>query len=216
MSDLSSPSPFDEDFRARLRELFRWRRDVRRFRPDPLPDDALERYIGIACSSPSVGLSQPWRFVIVNDPARRQQVIENFQSCNTDALKDFTGDLSARYASLKLAGLREAPCHLAVFADRSTATGKGLGRRTMPETVDYSVVAAIMSLWLAARAEGVGVGWVSILDPAEIAVILDVPESWRLIGYFCVGYPQIADDVPELERADWEQRQPVADFIYRR
>jgi 5,6-dimethylbenzimidazole synthase len=215
MSDLSPPQ-FDEDFRARLRELFRWRRDVRRFRPDPLPDGALERYIDIACGSPSVGLSQPWRFVLVDDAGRRQQVIENFQSCNKDALGDYTGDLSTRYASLKLAGLREAPCHLAVFANHTTATGKGLGRRTMPETVDYSVVAAIMSFWLAARAEGVGVGWVSILDPVAIADILDVPDSWRLIGYFCVGYPQMEDDVPELERADWEHRRAVADFIYRR
>jgi 5,6-dimethylbenzimidazole synthase len=216
MSDFSSPSQFDEDFRVRLRELFRWRRDVRRFRSDPLPDGTLERYIDIACSSPSVGLSQPWRFVIVDDAGRRQRVVDNFQSCNRDALEDYTGDLSMRYASLKLAGLREAPSHLAVFAHRATATGKGLGRRTMPETVDYSVVAAIMSLWLAARAEGVGVGWVSILDPTEIAAILDVPGSWRLIGYFCVGYPQKEDDVPELERADWEQRRPAADFIYRR
>lgn len=216
MNHRSSPPQFDADFRARLRELFRWRRDVRRFRPDPLPDGALERYIAIACSSPSVGLSQPWRFVIVDDAQRRQRVIANFQSCNADALGDYGGDLAARYASLKLAGLREAPCHLAVFADHSTAAGKGLGRRTMPETVDYSVVAAIMSLWLAARAEGLGAGWVSILDPKKIAAILEVPESWRLIGYFCVGYPQLEDDVPELERADWEQRQPPPDFIYRR
>lgn len=216
MSDLSFPPQFDEDFRARLRELFRWRRDVRRFRADPLPAGALERYIGIACGSPSVGLSQPWRFVVVEDADRRRRIIANFQSCNADALGDYAGDMSRRYAGLKLAGLQEAPCHLAVFADRTTATGKGLGRRTMPETADYSVVAAIMSLWLAARAEGVGVGWVSILDPAVIAAVLDVPESWRLIGYFCLGYPQTEDDVPELERADWEQRQPPADFIYRR
>lgn len=216
MNDPSSPPHFDEDFRTGLRELFRWRRDVRRFHSDPLPDGAIERYIGVACSSPSVGLSQPWRFVVVDDPGRRRRVIENFRSCNADALTDYTGELSARYASLKLAGLREAPCHLAVFADHSAAIGKGLGRRTMPETVDYSVVAAIMSLWLTARAEGVGTGWVSILDPAAIAAILDVPESWRLIGYFCVGYPQTEDDVPELERADWEHRRAAVDFIYRR
>ena len=95
-------------------------------------------------------------------------MIENFESCNADALGEYTGDLSTRYAALKLAGLREAPCHLAVFADRSTAVGHGLGRRTMPEMADYSVVTAIFSIWLAARAEGVGMGWVSILDPAAI------------------------------------------------
>jgi 5,6-dimethylbenzimidazole synthase len=207
---------FDEAFRARLHDLFCWRRDVRRFRGDPLPSGMLERLIELACKGPSVGLSQPWRFVVVEDPTRRQQVIGNFERCNADALDTYTGDLSTRYAALKLAGLREAPCHLAVFADRSTTSGHGLGRRTMPEMADYSVVTAIFSMWLAARAEGVGMGWVSILDPGMMAEILDVPADWRFIGYFCLGYPQAADDSPELERVGWEQRQPARDFIFRR
>ena len=217
MNNNPSAAPhFDAAFRARLRDLFCWRRDVRRFRADPLPAGLLERLIEIACMAPSVGLSQPWRFVVVNDPDRRQKVIENFEACNDAALKDYTGDLSTRYAALKLAGLREAPCHLAVFADRSTAVGHGLGRRTMPEMADYSVVTAIYSIWLAARAEGIGVGWVSILDPVMIAGILDVPASWHFIGYFCLGYPQSQDDSPELERVGWEDRQPTGNFIFRR
>jgi 5,6-dimethylbenzimidazole synthase len=207
---------FDETFRARLLDLFCWRRDVRRFRAEPLPPGMLERLIEIACKGPSVGLSQPWRFVVVDDPGRRQAVIENFELCNNDALGEYKGDLSTRYAALKLAGLREAPCHLAVFADRSTTSGHGLGRRTMPEMADYSVVTAIFSMWLAARAEGVGMGWVSILDPVMIAEILDIPVDWRLIGYFCLGYPLAADDSPELERVGWEQRQLTQDFIFRR
>ena len=214
--DPSAAPQFDAAFRTRLRDLFCWRRDVRRFRNDPLPSGLLERLMEVACMAPSVGLSQPWRFVVVDDPNRRQKVIENFESCNDAALKDYTGDLHTRYAALKLAGLREAPCHLAVFADRSTALGHGLGRRTMPEMADYSVVAAIFSMWLAARAEGIGVGWVSILDPAMMAEILDVPAAWRFIGYFCLGYPQGQDDSPELERAGWEERQPIGDFIFRR
>src|SRR4030095_14749147 len=139
-------------------------------------------------------------FVVVDDPGRREGVIENFELCNNEALGDYTGDLSARYAALKLAGLREAPFHLAVCAHRSTAVGHGLGRRTMPEMADYSVVIAVFSIWLASRAEGVGMGWVSILDPLAMAEILDVPADWRLIGYFCLGYPQAEDDRPELER----------------
>ena len=214
--DPSAAPLFDSAFRARLHDLFCWRRDVRRFRSDPLPPGLLERLIEIACQAPSVGLSQPWRFVVVDDHNRRQRVIENFESCNAAALNDYTGDLSTRYAALKLAGLREAPCHLAVFADRSTEVGHGLGRRTMPEMADYSVVTAIFSIWLAARAEGVGVGWVSILDPAMMAGILDVPSTWHFIGYFCLGYPQAQDDSPELERAGWEARQPIGDFIFRR
>lgn len=207
---------FDDAFRARLLELFCWRRDVRRFRTDPLPSDTLERLIEIACKGPSVGLSQPWRFVIVDDPARRQRVIENFEHCNKDALGAYTGELLTRYAALKLAGLREAPCQLAVFADRSTMVGNGLGRRTMPEMADYSVVTAIFSMWLAARAEGLGMGWVSILDPADVGRILEVPLDWRLIGYFCLGYPQQEEESPELERAGWEHRRPPGEFIFRR
>ena len=207
---------FDGTFRASLLDLFTWRRDVRRFRTEPLPEGMLERFIDIACLAPSVGLSQPWRFVIVDDAGRREAAIENFRACNADALADYSGDLSTRYAALKLAGLREAPCHLAVFADRSTGVGHGLGRRTMPEMADYSVVTAIFSIWLAARAEGVGMGWVSILDPAIIGKVLDVPMDWRFIGYFCLGYPQDEDESPELERAGWEQRRAPGEFIVRR
>ena len=207
---------FDSAFRASLLDLFCWRRDVRRFRTEPLPQGMLERFIEIACLAPSVGLSQPWRFVIVGDAGRREAAIANFESCNADALGTYTGDLSTRYAALKLAGLREAPCHLAVFADRSTAVGHGLGRRTMPEMADYSVVTAIFSIWLAARAEGVGMGWVSILDPSVIGKVLDVPMDWRFIGYFCLGYPQDEDESPELERAGWEQRRAPDEFIFRR
>jgi 5,6-dimethylbenzimidazole synthase len=207
---------FDPEFRARLYDLFCWRRDVRRFRNDPLPRGLVERLIEIACQAPSVGLSQPWRFVLVDRADRRQRVIDNFEFCNRDALERYTGDMSVRYAALKLAGLGEAPCHLAVFADRSTAVGHGLGRRTMPEMADYSVVTAVFSLWLAARAEGLGMGWVSILDPLAVAEILDVPKEWRLIGYFCLGYPQAEDDRPELERVGWEKRRPAEDFIVRR
>ncbi len=214
--DPSAAPHFDEAFRARLLDLFCWRRDVRRFRTDPLPPGLLERLIEVACQAPSVGLCQPWRFVVVDDPGRRQRVIDNFESCNGDALKEYTGDLSARYAALKLAGLREAPCHLAVFADHSTAVGHGLGRRTMPEMADYSVVIAVFSIWLASRAEGVGMGWVSILDALPMAEILDVPTDWRLIGYFCLGYPQAEDDRPELERVGWEERQLSGNFIFRR
>jgi 5,6-dimethylbenzimidazole synthase len=210
------PVIFDEAFRARLRDLFVWRRDVRRFRPDPLPAGMLERLIEIACLAPSVGLSQPWRFIIVDDPHRRAAVREEFGTCNAEALHGYSGDLAARYAKLKLAGLEEAPCQLAVFADRTTAVGHGLGRKTMPEMIEYSVVAAVCTLWLAARAEGIGMGWLSILDPQRMQRILDVPDHWRFIGYFCLGYPQEESDHPELERAGWEERQPVQGCVLQR
>jgi 5,6-dimethylbenzimidazole synthase len=207
---------FDATFRRQLRALFAWRRDVRRFRPDPLPAGTLERLIEVACLSPSVGLSQPWRFVIVDDPGRRRAVLAEFEACNAAALQSYSGERASRYAALKLAGLAEAPCQLAAFADVATETGHGLGRATMPEATEYSVVAAISMMWLAARAEGIGMGWVSILDRLRMNDILDVPGTWRLIGYFCLGYPLSDSDVPELERAEWEHRREAQTYIVRR
>jgi 5,6-dimethylbenzimidazole synthase len=214
---LATPGPhFDAGFRAELRALLTWRRDVRRFRRDPLPEGMIERLIGIACLAPSVGLSQPWRFVLVDGPARRAAVRSNFLDCNAAALADQAPDRARRYARLKLAGLDEAPCQLAVFADPTTPQGHGLGRQTMPETIDYSAVMAAHTLWLAARAEGIGMGWISILDPAAVTTALGVPETWQLIGYFCLGYPEDTDTVPALERADWEHRRRPEEFLVRR
>jgi 5,6-dimethylbenzimidazole synthase len=213
---MSERTTFDDAFRLRLHDLFVWRRDVRRFRSDPLPAGTLDRLIGVACLSPSVGLSQPWRFVIVDDPARRLAVRNEFRACNADALKSYSGEVADRYAALKLAGLEQAPCQLAVFADRTTDVGHGLGRRTMPEMAAYSAVAAVCMMWLAARAEGIGMGWVSILDPTRMNAVLDVPVAWQLIGYFCLGYPEADSDEPELERAGWERRRDAQTCVLRR
>jgi len=207
---------FDDGFRARLRELLRWRRDVRCFRRDALPAGTLEALIEAACFAPSVGLSQPWRFVIVDDEGARAAIRHNFAVCNADALAAQSGERAQLYARLKLAGLEEAPCHLAVFADRATAQGHGLGRRTMPEMIDYSAVTAVHTIWLMARTQGIGMGWVSILDPAAVVAALQVPASWKFIGYFCLGYPQNEDTVPELERAGWEERRPPSAVVIRR
>jgi 5,6-dimethylbenzimidazole synthase len=207
---------FDGVFRARLRDLLVWRRDVRRFRREPLPGGMLEALIELACLAPSVGLSQPWRFVIVEDSATRAAIRRNFAACNAEALAAQDSQRGALYARLKLAGLDEAPCHLAVFADRTTAQGHGLGRHTMPEMIEYSAVTAVHTIWLAARAQGIGVGWVSILDPKVIATLLDVPAEWKLIGYFCLGYPQVDDTIPELEQEGWERRRLPSSVIIRR
>jgi 5,6-dimethylbenzimidazole synthase len=122
------------------------------------------------------------------------------------ALKGYAGERQARYAQLKLEGLSQAPVHLVVCADEATAQGHGLGRQTMPETIRYSVVAAIQTLWLAARAEGLGLGWVSILDPQEVRSILDLPPNWSFIAYLCLGWPEEEHDDPELERHGWQPR----------
>jgi 5,6-dimethylbenzimidazole synthase len=199
-----------------LRDLFIWRRDVRRFRRDPLPDGTVEAFLELACLAPSVGLSQPWRFVIVDDEKIRDAIRQNFAICNADALAAQSGERAALYARLKLAGLEEAPCHLAVFADRTTAQGHGLGRLTMPEMIEYSAVTAVHTIWLAARAENIGMGWVSILDPKIVAALLDIPADWKFIGYFCLGYPASDDTVPELEQMGWEARLIPSSVIIKR
>jgi 5,6-dimethylbenzimidazole synthase len=204
---------FDPAFRDRLQTLLAWRRDVRRFRRDALPEGTIERLIGIACLSPSVGLSEPWRFVIIEDQARRTAIRTCFELCNQDALRQQEPERASLYARLKLSGLDDAPCQIAVFADRTTAQGHGLGRLTMPATLDYSVAIAIHTLWLAARAEGIGVGWVSILDPMRVAEILQVPRDWTFIGHLCIGYPEEEHATPALQQADWERRHPVAGTI---
>lgn len=213
---MTVPPVFDAGFRDRLRDLLVWRRDVRHFRRDALPEGMIEHLIELACLSPSVGLSQPWRFVIVDDRRRRDAVRANFAAANAEALAAEAEERRALYARLKLAGLDAAPVHLAVFADRETDQGHGLGRRTMPQMLEYSVVTAVHTLWLAARAEGIGMGWVSILDPAALSELLDVPPAWAFIGYFCIGYPSQEDCVPELERCGWERRAPLESFVLRR
>jgi 5,6-dimethylbenzimidazole synthase len=206
--------PFDATFRATFHDLVLWRRDVRRFRTDPVDEKLLDDLIELATHAPSVGFSQPWRFVKVNSPDRRRVVWESFARANAQALEGYGTQQKSNYAALKLAGLKEAPVHLAVFSDESTLTGGGLGRRTMPETLRYSVVAAVQTLWLAARAEGLGVGWVSILDPEEVTRVLDVPKGWKLVAYLDMGWPAEEHLDPELERHHWEARHYTGDLVF--
>ncbi len=208
---------WNDDFQRQLQRLFQVRRDVRRFRTDALTDGTMRRLIETACMAPSVGLSQPWRFVSVKSPEARAALLSEFQQQNDLAAANFDAKTAIHYRQLKLAGLREAPEHLAVFVDPNPMAGRGLGRATMPESVAYSVVAAIQNFWLAARVEGLGVGWVSILRPSHVASILNVDNDWQLIAYLCIGYPQeTEEDSPELERSGWEQRHPIEDCWFER
>ncbi len=215
-TDAGTVPDFDRRFRESLETLLRWRRDVRRFRSDVVAPALVEELLHLTALSPSVGNAQPWRFVLVEDPARRTAVIANFEAANADALKDYSGKQADIYAGLKLAGLREAPVHLAVYCDLASEMGFGLGRKTMPEMLVYSVVGAINTLWLAARAHGIGLGWVSILDPIAVNKTLDVPDTWKLVGYLCLGYPVEEHIDPELQRAGWQARVEAETFIFKR
>lgn len=187
----------------------RWRRDVRRFRTDPVEAAVLDRCLCAFSLAPSVGLSEPWRMIDVTSDTARAAAIANFKSANATALAGYRDEKANLYASLKLSGMQEAPIHLAIYCDEASAKGASLGATTMPEMRAYSVVGAITLFWLLARAEGLGVGWVSILDPVQLAQDLNTPKDWRLVGYLCVGWPETTDVTPELERAGWETRTPT-------
>lgn len=214
---MTSPPKFDDAFQQQLTDLFKWRRDVRRFRTDALDPALVDEILRQALLAPSVGNSQPWRYIHVVDPARRLAIRDNFEACNQEALADYHGEKAKTYAALKLSGLDRAPVHLAVFCDTQTKVGHGLGQKTMPESLKYSVVSSIQTLWLSARARGVGVGWVSIIEPDVVKQVLDVKQdSWDLVAYLCVGYPEEEHIDPELIRHDWQQRLPYDEQVFKR
>ena len=207
---------FDTAFRESFRDLILWRRDVRRFRRDAIDPGLIHSLLELASHAPSVGHCQPWRFVLVESPDRREAVKSSFVRANAKALESYDDEKRAQYARLKLEGLEEAPVHLAVFADEATQAGSGLGRQTMPQTLRYSVVAAVQTLWLAARAEGLGVGWISILEPKIVCQVLEVPDTWTLIAYLCIGWPVEEHLDPKLERHDWQERLGPERMIFTR
>lgn len=188
-----------------LGDLLRWRRDVRHFRPDPLPPDSLETLRRAMDLAPSVGNARPWRVIRVRDRDLRAAVRDEFARCNAAAAAGYDDATRDDYLRLKLAGLDVAPEQLAVFTDTEPRAGRRLGRRTMPETLAQSTAMAVHGLWLAARAANIGLGMVSILEPARIAALFSVPESWRFAAYLCIGYPEFDDDTPLLHRAGWQR-----------
>jgi 5,6-dimethylbenzimidazole synthase len=213
---LSDFPTFDDSFRAELETLFAWRRDVRHFRTDPLPEGAMERLLTVAQLAPSVGNAQPWRFVRIGSAGLREALALHVDAASARAAERYDAERAAAYRALKLHGLREAPEIVAVFSDEAPLAGHGLGIQTMPEALRYSTVLAIHTLWLAARAEGIGLGWVSILDPGPITALLDVPTHWTMVALLCIGYPTEASDTPELERRGWQKRESRDERIFTR
>jgi 5,6-dimethylbenzimidazole synthase len=203
-----NPHPsFNEAEREAVYRVIAERRDVRRgFLDMPLPEDLIGRLLAAAHSAPSVGLMQPSRFIVIRDYGIRKAVHQIFEAANRQAADSYNGEQAERYARLKLEGILEAPQNLCVLCDRENERGHGLGRQTMPETAAYSTVCAIQNLWLAARSEGVGVGWVSILDPAKLCHLLNIPDHLTLVAYLCFGYVEGFASEPDLERCGWERR----------
>jgi 5,6-dimethylbenzimidazole synthase len=187
------------------------RRDVRsQFLPGPVPDDVLNRILDAAHHAPSVGFMQPWDFLVIRDTAVRQSVYRNFECASRRAAEAYNGEQRKLYDGLKLAGILDAPVNVCVTCDPERARGNGLGRQTDPGVALYSTVCAVQNFWLAARAESLGVGWVSILDFEQVKATLGIPPALTLVAYLCVGYVSEFRPLPDLEEKGWETRAPLA------
>jgi 5,6-dimethylbenzimidazole synthase len=200
----------DEERRGVYRAIYE-RRDVRsHFLPQPVPEDVLGRILDAAHHAPSVGFMQPWDFIVIRDASVRQAVHRNFECASRRAAEGYQGQQRKFYDSLKLAGILEAPLSVCVTCDRDRSKGHGLGRQTDPSVDLYSTVCAVQNLWLAARAESLGVGWVSILDFEELKTILGIPQALTLVAYLCIGYVSEFRPQPDLEEKGWETRSNLA------
>src|SRR3954452_7502059 len=206
---------FPADDRQALYDVIGARRDIRRFRADPVPDAALERVLAAAHAGPSVGHSQPWRFVVVRDPATREQAELMADRARLAQAARLTPDSARRLLDLQLEGVRDAPLGVVVCCDRRTPAAGVLGRATFPDADLWSCAAAIQNLWLAARAEGLGMGWVTLFRPADLAGLLGLPDGVVTLGWLCLGWPDERPPDPGLERAGWSRRQPLADVVLR-
>lgn len=196
---------FGPDDSAVLHRILRWRRDVRHFRPDPIPEPLIAELAEAMELSPSVGNARPWQVVRVDDPALRARLRDEFARSNATAAEGYQGQQRAAYQGLKLAGLDRAPLQLAVFTRIDPTEGHRLGRATMPETLRQSTAMAIHTLWLAARARNLGLGMVSILDPLRVGRLLDMPADCEFSALLCLGWPEVQDDRPLLHRSGWQR-----------
>ena len=196
-----------------LYEAIYSRRDVRRFRSDPVPDEIIFRILDAAHHAGSVGFMQPWDFVLIRSIDTRRRLKEMFERENARSAENYTGERRELYESLKLEGILESPLNICITCDR-TRGGKVLGRNTVLDTDLFSTCLAVQNLWLAARAEGVGVGWVSILDNAELAGLLELPELIVPVAYLCMGYPEEFSETPLLESVGWRERIPLEEVVF--
>lgn len=206
---------FSKDERAAVYRVIFERRDVRRnFVRQPIADDVLTRILTAAHHAGSVGFMQPWDFVVIRERATKCMVKQLFTRANGDAAKRYEGTRAALYRSLKLEGIEEAPINLCVTCTRQRGGRHVLGRSTVRETDLYSTCCAIQNLWLAARAEGIGVGWVSILDHGALKQVLGIPRPVKVLAYLCLGYVSDFAPQPDLETAGWRTRIPVEQLIH--
>ena len=196
-----------------LHDVIAARRDIRRFRPDPVPPDVLRRVLAAGHTAPSVGHSQPWRFVVVTEQATRDRAALLADRERLRQADQLAPDRRARLLDLQLEGIREAPLGIVVACDRRAPAAGVLGRATFPDTDLWSCAAAIQNIWLAARAAGLGLGWVTLFQPADLAALLHLPAGVETLGWLCLGWPDERPPEPGLERHGWSQRMPLEDVV---
>ncbi|WP_417410084.1 5,6-dimethylbenzimidazole synthase [Hoeflea sp.] len=214
-SMLRAAEPFAADERDAVYKAIFTRRDVRdQFLPDPVPDDVLRRLLEAAHHAPSVGFMQPWNFITIRDQAVRDRVADAFGRANDEAVKLFPQERQSKYKSLKLEGIRKAPLNICITCDRARGGNVVLGRTHNSSMDLYSTVCAVQNLWLAARAEGIGMGWVSIFGDADLKSILGIPDRIEIVAYLCLGYVDELYEQPELEVKGWNRRLPLDELIF--
>ncbi|WP_328185256.1 5,6-dimethylbenzimidazole synthase [Marinobacter sp. OP 3.4] len=207
--------PFSDEERQGLYRAIHERRDVRsQFLPDPIPDDVLVRLLNAAHHAPSVGFMQPWDFILIDSVPVREQIVAIFEQENEKAANNYSGDRQQTYRSLKLQGILDSPINLCITCDRSRGGDHVLGRNSIVETDLFSTCLAVQNLWLAARAEGIGVGWVSILDQQQLANTLNLPDHVYPLAYLCLGYVSEFLDQPELQKKGWRSRLPLEELLH--
>ncbi len=207
--------PFDDAGREAVYRAIHTRRDVRsQFRPDQIADEVLNRLLMAAHHAPSVGFMQPWNFILIRSAAVKDQIRAAFQTANVEAKAMFSGPQRALYSELKLQGISEAPVNLCITCDRTRGGPVVLGRTHNRDMDLYSTVCAAQNLWLAARAEGIGVGWVSIFRDADLRHILGLPDHVVPVAYLCLGHVTELYQEPELQARGWRQRLPLEDLLY--
>jgi 5,6-dimethylbenzimidazole synthase len=206
---------FTEQERDTVYKAIYSRRDVRgQFKPDAVPEDVLARILSAAHHAPSVGFMQPWDFIVVKDPETKRLIKGDFDAANNEAVNMFEGSRRVIYQSLKLEGITEAPTGVCITCDRARTGPVVIGRTANPEMDLYSSVCAVQNLWLAARAENLGVGWVSIIHHDSLRKTLKMPQNIIPIAYLCIGYVTFFHDKPELEKAGWLPRTDIESLIH--
>ncbi len=206
---------FEKERKEGVYQAIMQRRDIRaQFISDPVSEEMVDKLLRAAHHAPSVGFMQPWNFLVVRDHDTKKRVHQGFQKAHDESAEMFSGDQKEKYQSFKLEGILEAPVNLLITCDRERTGPVVIGRTVQPEMDLYSTVCAVQNLWLAARAEGIGVGWVSIIHEQELRDIFKLPDSVVVVAYLCVGHVSHFPEMPELEKAGWLPRLNLDELVF--